>query len=267
MIGNILSWMRNSPVKMPILLLALLLVPPKLTGASARADEAQHQMNADVLRTVFDLVLAPLQQVVQEGTVMDCADGKTRLCFPILSVWIADHAEHTALHGIGSKSCPKCEVPCKNLGGNPLKMYETRDYIPYREKALRHEPAEVTSIAEYFQQVGVKIGNNVFAGLDRVNPADLHKPDLLHNIYLGLVKHMMEGGRGSCKSINGSRLSTMPGKKLRLIPDSAYQKRPIVKLHNGRERKSATSTAVFGPYWRPHCKIWTVLSITISRAL
>jgi len=40
--------------------------------------------------------------------------------------------------------------------------------------------------------VGVKIGNNVFALLDRVNPADLHKPDLLHNIYLGLFKHMME---------------------------------------------------------------------------
>jgi len=94
---------------------------------SARANEAQWQMNADVLRTVFDLVLAPLQQVVQEGTVMDCADGKTHLCFPILSAWIADHAEHAALHGIGSKSSPKCEVPCEGLGGNPLKMYETRD--------------------------------------------------------------------------------------------------------------------------------------------
>ena len=70
---------------MPILLLALLLVPPKLTGESARANEAQRQTNADALRVVFDLVLALLQQVAQEGTVMDCADGKTRFCFPILS--------------------------------------------------------------------------------------------------------------------------------------------------------------------------------------
>jgi len=58
---------------------------------------------------------------------MDCADGKIRLCFPFLSAWIADHAEHAALHGIASKSCPKCEIPCKELGGNPLKMFETRD--------------------------------------------------------------------------------------------------------------------------------------------
>jgi len=83
-----------------------------------------------------------------------------------LSAWIADHAEHAALHGIDSQSRPKCEVPCKEHGGNPLKMYEIRDYILYREKALRHEPVEVACIAEYFHQVGVKIGNNVFARLD-----------------------------------------------------------------------------------------------------
>jgi len=84
-IGNILLRTRSSPAKMAILVLALLPVPPKFTGESARANEAQRQTNADILRAVFDLVLAPLQQVAREGTVMDCADGKTRLCFPILS--------------------------------------------------------------------------------------------------------------------------------------------------------------------------------------
>ena len=130
---------------------------------------------------------------------MDCADRKTHLCFPILLAWIADHAEHAALQGIGSKSCPKCEVPCEELGGDPRRIYETRDYMRYREKALWHEPAEAAGIAEYFQRLGVKIGNNVFIGLDRVSPADLHKPDLLHNIYLGLFKHMMEWVEGFLK--------------------------------------------------------------------
>ena len=180
---------------MPILLLALLPVPPKLTGGSGRAEEAQRQTIADALRAVFDLVLAQLQEVVQEGMVMDCADGKTRLCFPILAAWIADHAEHAALHGIGSKSCPKCEVPSKELGGNPPKIYESRNYTLYWEKAREQESGEA-GIVEYFQQVGVKIGRNVFTELSRVNPADLHKLNLLHNIYLGLFKHMMEWVEG-----------------------------------------------------------------------
>jgi len=59
-IGNICSRTRSSPAEMPILLLALLLVQPKFTGESARANEAQRQTNADVLQAVFDLVLAPL---------------------------------------------------------------------------------------------------------------------------------------------------------------------------------------------------------------
>jgi len=92
-------------------------------------------MNTDFMQTVFDLVLAPLQQVVQGGTVKDCVEGKTRLCFPILLAWIAHHAEHAVGHGIGGKSCPKCKVPCMELGGNQPKMYETRDHILNQEKA------------------------------------------------------------------------------------------------------------------------------------
>jgi len=141
----------------------------------------------------------PLQQVVQEGTVIDCADGNAWLCFPTWSAWIADHAEHAAMHRIVSKSCPKCEDPCKELGGNLLKIYETHNYILYREKALGHEPAKVAGIAELFPPVGMKIGNNVFAGLDRVNPTDLLKPHLLHNIHIGLFKPMMEWVEGFLK--------------------------------------------------------------------
>jgi len=84
-IGNILSQMRNSPAKMSVLLVALLPVLPKLTGESSGVDETQQQINADSLPAVLDLVLAPLHYVSHEGMVMDCADGKTRLCFPILS--------------------------------------------------------------------------------------------------------------------------------------------------------------------------------------
>jgi len=164
-ISYILSSTRSSPAKMPILRLALLPVPPKFTGESARANEAQRQTNADVLRCVFILVLAPLPQVARERTVMDCAGGKTRLCFPIWSARITDHAEHAALQGIRRKSSPKGEVQCEEHGGDPRRMYVTSDYMLYREKALRHEPAEAAGIAEYFLQLRMKIGNNVFSGL------------------------------------------------------------------------------------------------------
>jgi len=84
-ISNILSQRRNSPAKMPIVRLALLPLPQRFTGKSAHAKEAQRQTIADTLQAVFDLFLAALLLVAQEESVIDCADGKTRLCFPILS--------------------------------------------------------------------------------------------------------------------------------------------------------------------------------------
>jgi len=112
---------------MPILLLTLLPVPPKFTGASAHAKETQRQTNVDTLRPVFNLVLAPLQLVAQEGTVMDCLDSKIRLYFPLLSAWIADHAEHAAMEEIVSKPCPKHEVLYEELSGEQGRIYESRD--------------------------------------------------------------------------------------------------------------------------------------------
>ena len=247
-IGNILSQTRNSPAKMPILLLALLPVPLKLMGDSGRADEAPRQTKADALQAVFDLILAPLQEVVQEGTMMDCADGKTRLYFPILAAWIADHAEHAVLHRIGSKLCPKCEVPSKELGGNPRKINEARDYTLYREKAREQESGEA-GIAEYFQQVGVKTGRNVFTELYRVNLAGLHKPDLLHNIYLGPFKHMMELVEGFLKKHKRQQAFENARKELPPYPGFSVPKRAYreVTQWQGKEMRNLSRciSAVF----------------------
>jgi len=77
-----------------------------------------------------------------------------------------DYAEHAALQAIGSKSCPKGEVPCEELRGNPWLMYETRNYMRYREKGSRPDPAEAAGIGEYIQKLGMKIRSNLLTGLD-----------------------------------------------------------------------------------------------------
>jgi len=115
---------------MAVLLLALLPIPPKLSKSS-KADERQRKINADTLQDVFQLSFAPLHRVAHSGVPIDCADGKVRLCFPILSLWIADHMENVALHRLKSNACPKCEVPTHALGTN-AKNYRTRDYARYQ---------------------------------------------------------------------------------------------------------------------------------------
>ena len=176
---------------------------------------------------------------------MDCADGKTRLCFLILLAWIADHADHAALQGIGSKSCPKCEVPSEELGGDQRRINETRDYMRYREKALWHEPAEGAGIAEYLQRLGVKIGNNVFIGLDRVSPTDLHKPDLLHNIYLGLFKHMMEWVEGFLKKHKRQQTFDDAGERNSSLPRIQRTEKGLSRNHTMAGKGDAQSRPLY----------------------
>src|SRR5207237_5559519 len=100
------------------------------------------------------LILAPLQEIAKDGAIIDCADGKTQQCFPILSAWIAGHVEQTILHGITNKSCPRCEVPATKLGQDPQNTYEQYDYADYVQKTREYRQTQATSIADPFPQIG-----------------------------------------------------------------------------------------------------------------
>jgi len=122
---------------MAVLLLALLPVPSKL-AKSTKADQYQRQVNADTVQDVFAFIFAPLQHAALDGVPIDCADGKVRRCFPILSAWVADHMENVTLHGLKSYACSTCEVPAGELGTN-IKNCRARDYARYERYGYENQ--------------------------------------------------------------------------------------------------------------------------------
>jgi len=192
-LGKLPATRRNRPGSFAVLLLALLRVPPKLTKSSA--DHLQRQINADTLRGVFELLFEPLQNAALEGVNIDCADGKVRRCFPIFSAWIADHIENVTLHGIKSNFCPKCEVLPGELGTD-ANSHRARDYASY-ERCERESASDDSRTM--FETLGIDLEKNMFHGLHRISAPGLHKPDLLHTVYLGLFKHLMHWILGSLK--------------------------------------------------------------------
>jgi len=173
---------------MAVLLLALLPVP-LILSMSCKADGRRRGINADTVQDVFELIFAPLQDVAHVGIPIDCADGKVRLCFPILCVWMADHMENVALHGLKTNACPKSEVPTNELGTN-ARSYQARDYARYP----RYKPENQSSGSETDDNdvMNLGIGQNLFQGRDWVLASDLYKLDILRTTYLGLFKHLMD---------------------------------------------------------------------------
>ena len=190
---NFPSAQRNGPGSMAVLLLALLPVLTKFSK-STKADQYQRQVNADTLQDVFEFIFAPLQHAALDGVPIDCNYWKVGRCFPILSAWVADYMENVTLHGLKSNACPTCEVPAEGLG-TYIKNYRARDYARYERYEYEYNQfpgSNSDGTHTKFQCIGINMGQNVFCGLHRVSVPDLHTPDMLHTVYLGLFKHMMD---------------------------------------------------------------------------
>jgi len=99
--------------------------------------------------------------------------------------------ENVALHGIKSNVCPRCEVPAVELGTN-MKVYPVRDYTIYHHYDYENWIGETDHADMTPESLGIRLGQTVFYGLNWASPSDLHKPDMLHTVYLGLFKHMMD---------------------------------------------------------------------------
>jgi len=191
-IGNLPSTKRNRPGSLAVPLLALVPVLQKLASTSSTY-KLQRQINADKLQGLFQLIFEPVKATAVEGVPIDCADGKIQRSFPILSGWLADHMENVLLHGIKSNACSKCEVPTEHLG-IPSVHHRARDYTRYhhyQRKSQTHH-TEIEHGRDTHETLGIKRCQKIFNGLPRVSPPDLHKPDMLHTLYLGLFKHMRD---------------------------------------------------------------------------
>jgi Plavaka transposase len=175
-----------------MILLALLPVAPKSKNDSS-ADSISAE-NRVTIHRILENIFESLRDPGQMGVIMDCADGKKRLCFPVLCGWIADHMEHTVLHNIKITSCPKCEVEFEELEESPASSPEKpiRDHSEYQQLVEEHEQTGSMKPIEELARRGLKALSNAFWTLPRINTSDIHKPDILHTVYLGILKHMME---------------------------------------------------------------------------
>jgi len=175
------------------------------------------------------------------GPVTNTTDGKMCRCFPRMSGWIADHMANVTLHAIKSNACPKCQVPPDELGSGACHHCATDDarYERYeRENPSLDSETHNAAHARYTKETHViKRGQNLVQGLVRVSTPDLHKPDMLHTIYLALFKPMIDWIPGFLKNMRYSRLPTTPAKLCPLTQDSLSPKRPPGRLHSSKETR------------------------------
>ena len=190
-LGNIQSATRNAPTKQAWLPIALLPVGPKrinkIPGYTIDTQEIQ------ALQTVHDILahmLKPLSTAeYQQGYEIVCADENVRLCFPKLFCWMVDHIENATIHGIASNQCPTCTIPTEKLGQYLETLFPTHLHADYD---VAYRKSDIVNLKAY----GVKNLENALWSVPNVNPPDLVRADILHNILLEVLVHMMDWIQG-----------------------------------------------------------------------
>jgi len=92
--------------------------------------------------------------------------------------------ENATIHGIASNRCPTCIIPTDKLGEYSESAYLTcshKDYIAAYNK----------SDESSLNANGVKNIKNALWSIPNLNPPELVRADILHNILLGVFEHRM----------------------------------------------------------------------------
>jgi hypothetical protein len=171
--------------------IALLPICPKrvnkIPGYSVETQEIQ------ALQTVHDVlahILKPLSdEECRKGCEMVCGDENIRLCFPKLFCWLADHMENATIHGITNNRCAVCICPLDKLGDYSETGYPIRPHTDYAAAYKKSDAARLNAS-------GVKNIKNCLWSVPNLNPPDLIRADILHNILLGVLDHLMEWIQG-----------------------------------------------------------------------
>src|SRR5215207_5281072 len=185
-LGNLPSATCNAPTSEAMYLVALLPIPPK----KKKLKQRQKDRIEKILQECLYDVLLPLAKAAGGPISIDCCDNKRRDCHIRICGWIADHMEYVKLLGLKPQSCPKCEMGFADLQ-TMGKDWPARDYQAYVEKRLEADDGHRRSVEE-LNELGVSPFHPALSSLPNINADNLHKPDLLHGIHLGLTLDVLE---------------------------------------------------------------------------
>ena len=132
-------------------------------------------------------ILQPLESVGVTGIELSTGDGVVRRCHPLLAVFIGDYPEQCLV--TCSKHCPRCPIAKNELGEN--YCFLARDPSPILE-ALRSLPNGPAAYTKACEAAGIKpVVKPFWEKLPYVNIFRSITPDVLHQLYQGVVKHIV----------------------------------------------------------------------------
>ncbi|KAI0038057.1 hypothetical protein FA95DRAFT_1506102 [Auriscalpium vulgare] len=185
-IGNIAKEIRRQPSKHAQMLVGYL---PTTRLLHIKDKDARPRALANLFHACMRRIFGTLKEHSRDGVLMASGDGIVRRCHPIFATFIGDYPEQALVACIKYGLCPKCEVEHDDLG-----LYEeapSRD-LASTLRALRTVDRGPETFFEECAEAGIKpVSHPFWEDLSFANVFVAITPDILHQMYQGMVKHML----------------------------------------------------------------------------
>ncbi|KAG1840328.1 hypothetical protein C8R48DRAFT_679620 [Suillus tomentosus] len=193
-IGNIPKELRCKPSSSSHILLAYL-PTTRLEHITNKA--SRRRAIANLYHACLRHVLGPLKSAGSDGISMCSGDGVRRHCHPLFASFVGDYPEQLLTTGVKFGECPKCDVEAKDTGSNTTPFH------------LRKLSAVLDALAAFDDgnlafvracaAAGIKpIIHPFWEDLPFTNIFRTITPDVLHQLYQGLIKHLLGWWSAAC---------------------------------------------------------------------
>ncbi|KAJ7847290.1 hypothetical protein B0H13DRAFT_2406447 [Mycena leptocephala] len=198
-IGNIPKEIRRKPSRHVYILLAnyLLAYLPTSRLGHIKNKAARRRTLANLFHTCLSFITAPLRDAGVTGISIASGDGVLCCGHPIVACYIGDYPEQLLVTCVKTGWCPSSGVEHENLGDGDLKcLLRNLDKIL---DALDKLDQGGTMYAQACQDVGIKpVVHPFWQDLPYTNIFLSITSDVLHQLYQGIIKHLIEWLKEAC---------------------------------------------------------------------
>ncbi|KAM6491662.1 hypothetical protein JOM56_012906 [Amanita muscaria] len=187
-IGNIPKHVRRKPSSRAHILLAYL---PTTKLEQITNVESRRRAIVNLYHACMNRILSPLQTAGVNGVNMSTGHGDIHRNHPILAAHASDYPEQLLVAGVKFLGCPKCKASGKDLGDTSAEL-EFRDLARILQ-GLETVGTDPAGFAQVCEEEHIKPIIHPF--WEKLPYVDIYRsitPDLLHQLYQGVIKHVFE---------------------------------------------------------------------------
>ena len=188
-IGNIPKHIRRKVSNQTQVLIGYL---PTTKLEHITSDASRRRTIANLYHASVQYILKPLEEAGATGVPIKSGAGSWHQCHPLYAIFSGDYQEQVLSTMCKYTECPKCDIDHKQMGEGAQAAFNLRDPNTVLDALESFDPENPGEFIQNCKEAKIKpIVNPFWKNLPYSDPFQAICPDLLHQVFQGLVKYLV----------------------------------------------------------------------------